>query len=275
VHTGTKLLLATGPTLLHRGAKLLLAAGPMLLLTLALAQASPTTARCIARYADGQLQAAQNTLLDYSGFDHHATLAAGARLRDGLLDLSQGYVSLPAGERLFGPRAARGAVAFWVRPAFDPQTAPFAMFFYCMQTDSNGWPDGYDEIGLYLDHGLLRAKVAGSESNMPFASLPAAQALAPGRWAHLALSCRPGLRALYLNGRLAVHRPANFEPPRLDAFPAELARHPSSRQNLAPGEYAPPALRRCTFPGASGCAGRPAACPDEPDRPTPGFGCVV
>jgi len=129
-------------------------------------------------------------------------------------------------------------VALQVRPLFDPEAVRYAMLFYAMQTDGNGLPDGFDEIGLYVDSKQLCAKVVGHESTTPFARLPVEDILREGQWTHLALSWQPGRRELYVNGRRVVQRDAPYEAPRLDEFPAEVGRHVSSRSWPAPGIYA-------------------------------------
>lgn len=212
-------------------------------LTCALAVSAPVAAadepaRVIAAYAVGQTQAPDGVLTDFSTFGNDAQLCEGATFSGGLIDTSRGYVALPAGEDLWGPVAPRGTVALWVRPLFDPADPGYAMFFYCMQTDGNALPDGFDEIGIYLDHGTLVAKVNGPAAVSVVAALPAGQFLARGRWTHLALSWRPGLQCFWVGGKLVGQAGAAHGPPRLDAFRAELSRHPSSRQHRAPAQYA-------------------------------------
>ncbi|HID08217.1 MAG TPA: LamG domain-containing protein, partial [Armatimonadetes bacterium] len=162
----------------------------------------------------------------------------GAKLSNGLLDLTRGYAVLPEGQKLFGERAVRGSIAFWVRPEFDIMAVPFAMLFYCMQTDGNLFPDGYDEIGIYVDHGELCAKVAGRQSTMPFVRLRADKFLSRNRWTHIAITWHPDAREFYVDGKLIVRHIAPYDPPRLDSFHAELGRHPSSRRWHAHGIYA-------------------------------------
>ncbi|MCX7599096.1 MAG: hypothetical protein N2512_09550, partial [Armatimonadetes bacterium] len=107
--------------------------------------AAEAPARIIAAYAAGQRQAPDGLLRDWSGFGNDAELREGAALSGGFIDTSEGYVALPPGEDLWGPVAPRGAVAFWVRPLFDPTERGYKMLFYCMQTDGNALPDGFDE----------------------------------------------------------------------------------------------------------------------------------
>lgn len=209
----------------------------MLFSAMMLPAAAQAAARCVATYASGQQATTDDVILDYSGFGHDARLADGARLQAGLLDLAKGHLRMPSGRELFGPRATRGAVAFWVRPAFDPTAVEYAILFYCMQTDGNSLPDGYDEIGIYVDNKQLAARVVGPDSTMPFARRPVAGGLAEGKWTHVALSWRPGVREFYVDGALAVRREAPYEATRLDDFPAELGRHVSSKGWRAPGTY--------------------------------------
>jgi len=194
--------------------------------------------RIIGAYAVGQTDAPDGVLADWSGFGNNAELCEKAKLIAGAVDTTEGYIALPAGEDLWGPVAARGGIALWVRPAFDPADVGYAMFFYCMQTDGNALPDGFDEIGIYLDHGTLVAKVNGPSAATYVATLPASEYLARDRWTHLALAWRPGLQCFWVDGKLLGQAGASLEPPRLDAFRAEVGRHPSSRQYRAPAQYA-------------------------------------
>ena len=184
--------------------------------------------------------------LDHSGFGHHGSLADCRRGTDALGPVvtlgPKGYVALPSGRALFGRHGARGAVELWVRPSFGPEDLPsgmwegYRMLFYAMQTDGNGLPDGYDEIGLFAHGRMLCAKVCGSDRGNPFASVPSP--LKKGEWAHLVMTWSPTERALYVNGApLAVDRSSGADPA-LDDFPAEIGRHPSSKSWNFEGDIA-------------------------------------
>ncbi|MCX7598533.1 MAG: DUF6067 family protein, partial [Armatimonadetes bacterium] len=136
------------------------------------------------------------------------------------------------------------------------------MLFYCMQTDGNALPDGFDEIAIYFDHGTLVAKVNGPATVSVVAALPAEGLLARDRWTHLALAWRPGLQSFWVDGRLMGQSGAAHESPRLDSFRSELSRHPSSRQYHAPANYAAVTLFD-DFPSQAQVQALAAAAPDR------------
>lgn len=184
--------------------------------------------------------------LDHSGFGHHGSLLDCRRGADALGPMislgPKGYAALASGRALFGRHGAVGAVELWVRPSFAPEDLPsgmwegYRMLFYAMQTDGNGLPDGYDEIGLFAHGRMLCAKVCGSDRGNPFASVPSP--LKKGEWTHLAMAWSPTGRALYVNGTpLAVDRSSGAAPA-LDDFPAEIGRHPSSQSWNFEGDIA-------------------------------------
>jgi hypothetical protein len=187
-----------------------------------------------------------DTAVDQSGFGHHGRLMDCRRGQDPLGSMirlgPKGYVSLPAGRALFGQRGRMGSVEMWVRPSFGSGDLPSGLWegyralFYAMQTDGNGLPDGYDEIGLFVHGKMLCAKVCGRDRAGPFAIMP--NPLKKGEWAHVVLTWAPDERALFVNGEpLAVDRSMGAAP-LLDDFPAEIGRHPSSKQWNFEGDVA-------------------------------------
>jgi len=168
---------------------------------------------------------------DRSGHANNGIVAA-AEFAEGIrgqgLHLREhGNVVLPAGAELLGDQPAEGTVALWARPDVDPATLPtglyegYAVLFYAMQTDGNGLPDGYDEIGLYLHGPNLQARVGGR--NCLFASLP--NPMRRGAWTHLALTWAPARRTLFVDGKAVAVREDAFDPPALDGFRATLGAH--------------------------------------------------
>lgn len=168
---------------------------------------------------------------DRSGRGNHglvtaAEFADGSR-GQGLWLRNHGAVVLPSGAELLGDRAAEGSVTLWARPDFDPGALPsglyegYAVLFYAMQTDGNGLPDGYDEIGIYMHGPNLQARAGGR--NCLFATLP--NPLRRGAWTHLAITWQAARRTLFVDGNAVVVREDAFDPPALDAFRTTLAAH--------------------------------------------------
>jgi len=141
-------------------------------------------------------------------------------------------VVLPPAAALLGPRPAEGTVAVWVRPSFDPGDVPsgqwegYHVIFYLMQTDGNGLPDGYDEIGLYVHGPRLYARCAGKQGAFCGIRSP----LRRGRWTHLCITWTQTERRLYVDGKVAAAVKRPFPLPNLDDFPGCLGNHPPSRR---------------------------------------------
>ena len=93
------------------------------------------------------------------------------------------------------------------------------------QTDGNGLPDGFDEIGLYVHGSQLLARCAGGDEGA-FASL--LSPLRRGEWTYLALTWTKDRRVLYVNGQVAAEVKGDFPLPKLDDFPGRLGGHPPS-----------------------------------------------
>ena len=141
--------------------------------------------------------------------------------------LNKGYVQLPSGIELLGPQPTEGTIEFMVRPDFDPQTLAntesdkYACLFYLMETDGNGLPDGYDEIGVYIMNGQLRIHCGG----MPAFTGGVANPLRKGQWHRIALVWKPNDRCLYVDGKLLIHNTSAYTPSRLDGFKGTLGAH--------------------------------------------------
>ncbi|MBM3472830.1 MAG: DUF4091 domain-containing protein [Armatimonadetes bacterium] len=179
---------------------------------------------------------------DKSGFDNHGKIVGEAVVADGVLACGgQGFVELPSGEAVFGPRGDRGAVSIRVRPSFAPEELPneqwegYSMIFYAMQTDGNGLPDGSQEIGLWCHGPNLYAKYAATGFGAAFA-LPSP--LRKGEWTHLAFCWGPKLKVLYVNGEPVDRDESPNVPVSLDAFPVMIGQHPSSKRWAWRGDLA-------------------------------------
>ena len=149
-----------------------------------------------------------------------------------------GRVMLPGGAELLGPQPEAGTVAFWVCPAFDNAFVAErknVALAYLMETDQNATPSGYDEIGIYLNDGKLKARVGGRCPEIFMGEVPSP--LKKGEWVHLALTWRPGERVLYVNGEPVITSSKSFTAPKLDGFPATLGTHPGNLSMFAPGTY--------------------------------------
>ncbi|NLC55744.1 MAG: DUF4091 domain-containing protein [Armatimonadetes bacterium] len=177
--------------------------------------------------------------VDASGLGNHGLILGGQRAegpggRPALVFTGdQDGVRLPGGSALLGAEPTEGSLALWVRPDFDPATQPTGaweghqVIAYLMETDGNGLPDGYDEIGLHLHARMLHAR-AGGLNQGPFAVVPSP--LRQGEWTHLALTFAPGQRVLYINGQQAAVDTAAYPPPKLDLFAGALGYHPASNR---------------------------------------------
>ncbi len=174
---------------------------------------------------------------DRSGQLNHGRVEAAQRVpgRQGqaLAFGEQTRVHLPAGAKLLGVQPDQGTVAVWVRPDFAPTDLPdglwdgYRVIAYLMQTDGNGLPDGYDEIGLFCHGRQLVAKCAGANDG-PFAVI--ASPLQKGVWTHLALRWTPERRTLLVDGKPVADRAGRYVPPKLDDFAGALGWHPASRR---------------------------------------------
>ncbi len=173
---------------------------------------------------------------DRSGLGMHGIVEGAKRVRGvagGALRFSRkSVVILPPAAVLLGSQPKNGTVAAWVRPRFDPSSVPsglwegYYVIFYLMQTDGNGLPDGYDEIGLYVHGPRLWARCAGHEG--AFCGIPTP--LRQGEWTHVCLTWTTTERRLYVNGKLAARVARAFPLPKLDDFHGCLGNHPPSRR---------------------------------------------
>ena len=149
-----------------------------------------------------------------------------------------GRVMLPGGSEILGPQPETGTIACWVCPAFDNDFVAErenVVLAYLMETDQNATPSGWDEIGIYLNDGKLKARVGGKGPNVAVGEVPSP--LKMGEWTHLALTWKPGERILYVNGVPAITNDKPFAAPKLDGFPGTLGTHPSNISLYAPGTY--------------------------------------
>lgn len=139
-----------------------------------------------------------------------------------------GGVTLPSGIELLGPQPPQGTVAVWVKPDVAADSLPsgpwdgYSVIVYLMETDGNGLPDGYDEIGLYVHGPKLYARCAGKAG--VFAAIPSP--LQRDRWAHLCITWTPQRRCLYVDGKLVHANTAAYPLPKLDGFRGALGVHP-------------------------------------------------
>ena len=149
-------------------------------------------------------------------------------------------LKLPGGSDILGTQPEAGTIAFWVKPEFEPRDyqnrEQYLCLFYLMETDGNGLPDGFDEIGIYLTAGRLCLRLGGMSPQTVFAGT-ADPPFQKGEWTHLAVTWRPGERILYVDGRPVLENRNEFLPPKLDGFPGNLGNHPPSGRFPAPGIY--------------------------------------
>ncbi|MBR4519723.1 MAG: DUF4091 domain-containing protein [Victivallales bacterium] len=149
-------------------------------------------------------------------------------------------LKLPGGSDILGTQPAAGTIAFWVKPEFDPKDYQSReqnlCLFYLMETDGNGLPDGYDEIGIYLTAGRLCLRLGGYSPQTVFAG-SAESPFRKGEWTHVAVTWQPGERTLYIDGKPVLENHNEFLPPKLDAFPGNLGNHPPTERFAAPGIY--------------------------------------
>lgn len=172
---------------------------------------------------------------DLSGSNMHGTIRQAKRVpgaRGKALDmLNDGRVVLPSGLELLGSEPAAGTVAVWVKPDFGPDDLAgdlwhgYAVIVYLMETDGNGLPDGYDEIGLYVHGNRLYARCGGARGAAPqFASIPSPLKLK--QWTHLCITWGEHVRTLYIDGKAVEVNKTAYAPPRLDLFRGRLGSHP-------------------------------------------------
>jgi len=172
---------------------------------------------------------------DLSGNGMHGTVVRAKRVPgvsgQALRISEHAAVILPSGADLLGTQPAQGSIAVWARPAFAAKDVPsdqwkgYHVLFYIMQTDGNGLPDGYDEIGLYIHGRHLYARCAGRAG--AFARIPSP--LTRGRWTHLCLTWNRDERSLYVNGKRVVRKVGPYPLPKLDEFRGGLGCHPPHR----------------------------------------------
>ena len=147
---------------------------------------------------------------------------------------------LPGGSDILGPQPETGTIAFWVKPEFEPkdyQTREQNLcLFYLMETDGNGLPDGYDEIGIYLTAGRLCLRLGGLSPQTIFAG-SVDPPFKKGEWTHIAVTWQPNERILYVDGKPVLENRHEFLPPKLDGFPGNLGNHPPTKRFPAPGIY--------------------------------------
>ena len=105
-----------------------------------------------------------------------------------------------------------------------------------METDGNGLPDGYDEIGIYLTGERLCLRLGGRSPQTVFAG-SAESPFRKGVWTHIAVAWKPGRRVLYVDGRPVLENDNEYAPPKLDSFPGNLGNHPPTGRFAAPGSY--------------------------------------
>ena len=149
-------------------------------------------------------------------------------------------LKLPGGSDILGAQPAAGTIAFWVKPEFEPKDyqsrEQYLCLCYLMETDGNGLPDGYDEIGIYLTAGRLCLRLGGYSPQTVFAG-SAESPFRKGEWTHVAMTWQPGERILYVDGKPVLKNDKEYAPPKLDGFPGNLGNHPPTGRFAAPGIY--------------------------------------
>ncbi len=180
-------------------------------------------------------------IYDVSG-NHLHTGASGVEMVPGRhgqgIHVSAGKsLVLPGGSAILGERPEEGTVSFWLRPTYEPAWLNgkdiIPCIFYLMETDQNYTPSGYDEIGIYLQDGKLRARLGGTGITTPqmlFADIP--NPLRVKEWTHIAITWKPGLRTLYLDGKEVASSTAEYTAPKLDGFAGTLGIHPCTRKEI-------------------------------------------
>jgi hypothetical protein len=164
---------------------------------------------------------------DLSGYGHHGRVSNAKRADGALVLADKGSVVLPSGLELLGSKATTGSISLWARPDFDPTTLSsdlyqgYAVLFYLMETDGNGLPDGYDEIGLVL-HGPKLIARCGSKPAL-FATVD--NPFAKGKWTHVALVWNESERRVYVDGKPVAVVKGTFSPAQLDGFAGTLGCH--------------------------------------------------
>lgn len=164
---------------------------------------------------------------DLSGQGNHGRVANATRTDGALVLDDKGSVTLPGGAELLGASATTGTVTLWARPDFDPRTLSgelykgYAVLFYLMQSDGNGLPDGYDEIGLFLHGPKLVGYCGGQPARFATVDCP----FAKGKWTHVALVWDAGERRIYVDGKPVAVVKGEYPPARLDAFAGTLGCH--------------------------------------------------
>ena len=147
---------------------------------------------------------------------------------------------LPGGSNILGAQPTAGTIAFWVKPEFEPKDyqthEQILCLFYLMETDGNGLPDGYDEIGIYLMARVLCLRVGGLSPQTIFAG-SVDSPFKKGEWTHIAVTWQPNERILYVDGKPVLENRYEFLPPKLDGFPGNLGNHPPTDRFPAPGIY--------------------------------------
>lgn len=164
---------------------------------------------------------------DLSGLGNHGRVSHATRESGALVLDGKGSVRLPSGLELLGSSATTGTITLWARPDFDPaalSTEPFkgyATLFYIMQSDGNGLPDGYDEIGLFLHGRKLVAHCGGTPARFASVDSP----FAKGTWTHVALTWTDKERRLYVDGKPVAVVKGTYTPAQLDSFAGTLGCH--------------------------------------------------
>ncbi len=164
---------------------------------------------------------------DLSGQGNHGRVVQAKREAGALVLDDKGSVTLPGGAELLGASATTGTVTLWARPDFDPATLPnelykgYAVLFYLMQSDGNGLPDGYDEIGLFLHGPKLVGYCGGQPARFATVDCP----FAKGKWTHVALVWDAGERRVYVDGKPVAVVKGEYPPARLDGFAGTLGCH--------------------------------------------------
>ncbi len=170
-------------------------------------------------------------LFDYSGNGFIGIPTNARRVANdngkALQIMEKGYVTLPSGIDLLGPKPTEGTIEFMVRPDFDPMSLAntgsdkYACLFYLMETDGNGLPDGFDEIAVYIKNDQLRFHCGGFPAFAGGAPTPFRE----GQWHRVAIVWKPNDRRLYIDGKLLIHNTSAYPPSRLDAFHGTLGAH--------------------------------------------------
>ncbi len=182
-------------------------------------------------------------IFDCSGNKNHAQVSRSQRVPNGFgkaIEIRErGFVFLPREDRILGKCPLEGTIEFDVRPNLDPATLKYADDQHCKQylfniMLDNGRLDGKNEIGIYAEREKLCVRFGTDDTTFGEADSP----LKNSQWAHLTLTWKPGLRQLYVDGKLLFESKAPYSVPNLStAFYTLGAAYPGDRRFVFNGAF--------------------------------------